>query len=149
MKYLFLTSLIGLFLFPTQPSATEEAPLNIILRNTSRTFGVPYRLLVAVMKVESNGNPIALNPHDGGSPSFGAFQIKMNTAKFLGFRGTKESLMNFHTNAKYAAMYLRFQLDRYQNNWMKAANAYRNGTYDGNLLSEYNQRIMGALMEGI
>ena len=144
MKYLYLTSLL-LCLFPMRVPATEVERLDIILKNASKTYDVPYRLLVAVGIVESRLNPQALNASDGGSASYGAFQLKMNTARMLGFHGTKQNLMDFHTNTKYAAMYLSYQLKRYHGSWMKAARAFNQGSYDGLFWSDYNQRIVYAL----
>lgn len=137
-------SIIAPFLCPCAAPATEDCQY-AILKNVSKTYKVPYKLLVAVMMVESKGNLTALNPFDGGSASVGAFQLKMNTAKAMGFHGKLQDLMDFHINAKYAAMYLKYQLDRYNGNWLKATQSYNQGHYDGIFWSEYNQRIMYAL----
>lgn len=75
--------------------------------------GIDPELLSAVCYVESGHKVDAYVHNDGGSPSYGQCQIKMDTAKDMGFNGTKAQLMSPGTNALYAAKYLRYQHKRY------------------------------------
>lgn len=96
----------------------------------AQKVGVPISLLLAICSHESGGlktNP--LNPNDKGTPSYGVCQVKSGTAQMLGYKGTEEELMVPKTNITVAAKYLKKQLERYDNDWCKAAAAYNAGTY--------------------
>lgn len=91
------------------------------------TNHVPVRLLKAICQHESRLNPKALNKYDKGSPSYGLCQIKAATARYVGYSGNARGLFNPYTNAHYAARYLRYQLTRYDEDWVKATSAYNAG----------------------
>lgn len=95
----------------------------------SQTFSLPPGLLSAVCYVESHHKPRAVNRQDGGSPSLGLCQIKLDTAKLLGFQGKEKDLMNPKVNAYYAAKYLKKQLDRYDGYYYRAISAYNAGKF--------------------
>lgn len=95
----------------------------------SQTYNLPPDLLKSLCYVESTHNVYAVHIDDGGSNSIGVCQIKLPTAKLMGFRGTDKELMNVHDNVKYAAKYLTFQLRRYNGNVYKAVAAYNTGSY--------------------
>jgi soluble lytic murein transglycosylase-like protein len=71
-------------------------------------------------------------PDDHGTPTIGICQIKRDTARYMGFKGTQKDLLNPYTNAIVAAQYLGYQLRRYNNNWIKATAAYNAGRYNEN-----------------
>lgn len=115
----------------------------------AKAVGVPGALLLAICTHETNLKNITV-PNDGGSPSYGVCQIKEKTARALGFKGavtgpTIEGKVFFGTlepkgkpagllvpsvNAKYAAKYLKKQLDKYEGDWCKATAAYNAGRYN-------------------
>jgi soluble lytic murein transglycosylase-like protein len=88
--------------------------------------GIDPHLLSAICYVESGHNVNAYVHNDGGSPSYGQCQIKMATAKDMGFRGTKKELMSEGANALYAAKYLNYQYKRTRR-WESAIIAYNAG----------------------
>ena len=88
---------------------------------------LPPGLLSAVCYVESRHKHKAINLNDGGEDSLGVCQIKLNTARLVGFKGTNKQLMHPTTNALYAAKYLKKQLLRYNNDPRKAVAAYNAG----------------------
>jgi soluble lytic murein transglycosylase-like protein len=88
--------------------------------------GVDANLLSAVCFVESGHKPSAYVAMDGRTPSYGLCQIKLGTAKHMGYRGTAKGLMDPYTNALYAAKYLRWQYRRYKN-WDMAISGYNAG----------------------
>jgi len=88
---------------------------------------VPVDILIAICTVESGLNPQAYNKYDGKSPSYGLCQVKYDTAKWMGYKGDKRGLFNPDTNSLYAAKYLKYQLNRYQGNLVKAVSAYNRG----------------------
>jgi soluble lytic murein transglycosylase-like protein len=88
--------------------------------------GVEPSLISAVCWVESTHREEAYVAKDGDSPSYGLCQIKLATARDMGFTGKPSELMNGAVNAYYAAKYLRWQYDRY-GSWEKAVSAYNCG----------------------
>src|SRR5690606_24041158 len=116
----------------------------------AQSTGVPADLLVAICSHETHLENVVV-PHDGGRNdlSVGICQIKPSTAAGEGYKGVahgklrkskrwpwaKESdgddvgLMVPEVNALYAAMYLKRQLKRYDDNWCRAAAAYNAGSY--------------------
>jgi soluble lytic murein transglycosylase-like protein len=100
-----------------------------ILTSAAKSIGVPVSLFIAICTHES-GLQNVMVPHDGGSPSYGYCQLKEATARTVGFKGNAKDLMKPAVNAKYAAKYLKFQLERYDGDWCKATAAYNAGTYN-------------------
>lgn len=109
--------------------------------------GLDARLLVAVCMVESSGNPKAIAVMDGKSDSYGLCQIKLRTAKYVGFKGSAQELMSADINALYAARYISYHLKR-QKNVNKAISAYNAGRpinsnkkYVNKVLSNYSALV--------
>jgi soluble lytic murein transglycosylase-like protein len=78
-------------------------------------FNLPEGLLSSVCYTESTHNITAIHHDDGNGDSLGLCQVKLKTAKFMGFKGTTRELMEPLTNTYYAAKYLSHQLSRYTN----------------------------------
>lgn len=95
----------------------------------THTYDLPKGLLSSLCFVESNHKVHAYNQHDGRSPSYGVCQIKLGTAKYVGFKGSEKDLMKPRTNIMYAAKYLKKQLNRYHGNVRRAVAAYNAGTF--------------------
>lgn len=96
----------------------------------SMNNGLPAHLLDAVCGVESNHStsPTLIRYNDGKGASYGICQIKVTTARQVGFRGRPRDLMDPKVNIEYAARYLAFQLKRYGNDYAKSVTAYNQGT---------------------
>ena len=101
-----------------------------IIVSAAKSVGVSGQLLLALCMHESGGFKYNFSAMDGGSPSFGSCQIKYATAVQLGFHGHSKELMNPKINALYAAKYLKYQQDRYGDDWLLLAAAYNSGTYN-------------------
>lgn len=99
-----------------------------IILTAAKSIKVSGVILVAVCSHESGLNNVVA-PNDGGTPSIGICQIKYDTATMLGYNGDAKGLTDPATNAKFAALYLKYQYDRYQN-WCMAIAAYNAGKYN-------------------
>lgn len=88
--------------------------------------GVDPALLSGLCYVESNHQKTAYVHNDGGSPSIGICQVKLGTARLVGFKGTAAELQEPFTNALYAGLYLKKQQRRYRDD-DKAISAYNAG----------------------
>lgn len=111
---------------------------------------VPRALLLAICWGEGAfRSDKELTHMDGGSLSYGTCQIKMSLAKDMvrlypnsskKVPLTAENLNNTHTNAYYAALALKFHLQRYDGNWQMAADAYNKYNALG-IETEYVKRV--------
>lgn len=103
-------------------------------------------LLGAICYVETKHNVNAYNSTDGNSPSYGICQIKLGTAKGLGFKGTGRDLQDARTNAFWSARYLQYLSHKTGDNLHLTVSAYncgrpcRNTRYVGAALNEYSKR---------
>ena len=100
-----------------------------IITNAAKVAHISVVLLYAICSHESRDFTLDFAEYDNGSPSFGVCQIKEATAKMLGFKGNAMELRNAVISTKYAALYLQYQLNRYNNNWCQAVAAYNAGSY--------------------
>jgi len=88
--------------------------------------GVPESLVRRVIRIESRGNPGVVN-----KGNYGLMQIRLDTARGVGYRGTAQGLLDPDTNMAYAVKYL--------------AAAYRlAGCNDNRAISYYQRGYYGA-----
>lgn len=82
--------------------------------------------VVSICWIESNHRNV-INEDDGGSPSYGQCQVKLNTAKMFKKDITIKELMEPYINFTMATKYYMWQLKRYNNNVDCAISAYNAG----------------------
>lgn len=104
--------------------------LETLILTAAKVAKVSGPLLLAICVQESNLNPHALLPVDGKTPTYGICQIKLETAEMIGYKGDAKTLMLPAENAKWAAEYLKYQLERYDGDECKAVAAYNAGSYN-------------------
>jgi soluble lytic murein transglycosylase-like protein len=101
-----------------------------IITAAAKAAHVPIMLLYSICAHESRDFTLDYAMYDGGSPSYSVGQVKEDTARMLGFKGEPMELRNPKVGIKYSALYLKYQLDRYDGDWVKATSAYNAGTYN-------------------
>lgn len=106
----------------------------------SLALGLPPGLLSSLCYVESKHNPAAIHHDDGGSNSIGICQIKLSTAKDLGFDGTEKDLLNPSDNILIAGLYLKHQINRY-NSIQRGVIAYNKGNAKNLTSSRYQTKV--------
>lgn len=116
--------------------------LALIFESLTKEFKLPDGLLSSICYIESHHNPNAVHHDDGRSDSLGLCQIKLETAKWLGFKGTKQQLMNPKTNAYYAGKYLKRNISRYQGDVTKAIIAYNQGSAKNLTSTKYSRKVI-------
>lgn len=100
-----------------------------IILSAAKAVGVSGILLTAICNHESGGFKQNYAPFDMGSPSFGSCQLKEATFEMLNFHGTYAQFMDPKVNSRYAAKYLRYQQDRYGDDWVRITSAYNAGSF--------------------
>jgi soluble lytic murein transglycosylase-like protein len=87
-------------LSPMQADARDRALDSLIARHAA-AHNVPEALVRRVIARESKYNPRLI--HAG---NYGLMQIRLKTARFLGYRGDAQGLLDRDTNLAYAVKYL-------------------------------------------
>src|SRR5580704_2747035 len=79
----------------------ERAAIEVLIVQHAKTHGLPVELVRLVIRRESNFNPRAV--YRG---NYGLMQIRLGTARSLGYRGEADGLLDPATNMTYAMPYL-------------------------------------------
>lgn len=98
-------------------------------------YELPVELVRRVVKRESNFNPSARN-----RIYWGLMQIRHDTARGMGYRGSPEGLLDAETNLKYAVKYLRGAYLTADGDHDRAVRFYARGYY-------YDAKRKGILRE--
>ena len=107
-----------------QPSAAQRAQYEEMVAAHAHANGVPVELVHRVIVRESRYNPRAI--HRG---NYGMMQIKLATARGLGYTGTAEGLLDPETNLTYAVKYLAGAYRAAHGNHDRAVAYYAGGYY--------------------
>jgi len=83
------------------PSYDANGNLDLLVAKYASENGVPEALVRRVIKRESGGNPRVVS-----RGNFGLMQIKLATARSLGYSGGAAGLLDAETNMAYAVKYL-------------------------------------------
>jgi hypothetical protein len=86
--------------------------------------GVPEHLVRRVIKIESRGNPRVIS-----KGNFGLMQIRLGTARAMGYRGDANGLLDADTNMTYAVKYLAGAYRAAGGNADRAVSNYQRGYY--------------------
>lgn len=105
-------------------------------------FNLPPGLLESLCFIESRHEVSAIHRDDGGSDSLGVCQVKYNTAKWLGFKGNEQQLMDPKVNIYYSAKYLSHNLKRYNGNIEKSVIAYNRGSAGNLSRTQYSEKVL-------
>lgn len=106
-----IASLVILFVSLQTAISQAASALDARIAHHAAANNVPLPLARAVIRQESNFNPRAVS-----KGNFGLMQIRLGTARAIGYRGDARGLMNAETNLTWGMRYL--------------ANAYRTANGD-------------------
>jgi soluble lytic murein transglycosylase-like protein len=95
----------------------------LIVRHAAAN-NLPEALVRRVIKRESRGNPRAIS-----KGNYGLMQIRLGTARAMGYRGTVEGLLDADTNMTYAVKYLAGAYRAAGGNADRAVHYYAAGYY--------------------
>jgi soluble lytic murein transglycosylase-like protein len=79
----------------------NKASLDVLVAKHAAANGIPESLIRRVIHRESRGNPRVVS-----KGNYGLMQIKLATARGMGYRGNATGLLDADTNMTYAVRYL-------------------------------------------
>lgn len=103
---------------------TNGSSLDSLIAKHAAANNVPEELVRRVIKRESGGNPRVVS-----KGNLGLMQIKLATARGLGYRGTAAGLLDADTNMTYAVKYLAGAYRVAGGNHGRAVHYYAAGYY--------------------
>jgi soluble lytic murein transglycosylase-like protein len=86
----------------TAAANSDNAPILALIDKHANASGLPVAFARAIVRIESNFNPRAT----GSQREVGLMQIKYETARGIGFAGTREQLYDPDTNLQWGMKYL-------------------------------------------
>ena len=101
LKVLGALAALGIAMSFVAP-AMAGSPYDRIIAKYARTYGVPVNLAHAVIRIESNYRPGIR----GRAGEIGLMQVKLQTARGMGYRGSAKGLYHPATNIRYGMAYL-------------------------------------------
>ncbi len=105
-------------------AAETAGNLDSMIARHAAAENVPEVLVRRVIKRESRGNPRVVS-----EGNYGLMQIKLPTARALGYRGTAAGLLDAETNMTYAVKYLAGAWRVAHGNMDRAVHYYAAGYY--------------------
>jgi soluble lytic murein transglycosylase-like protein len=108
----------------SQNSFNQSAPLDSMAASQASANGVPVSLVERVIKRESGGNPRAVS-----RGNYGLMQIRLGTARAMGFSGSAAELLDPQVNMTYAVRYLAGAYRAAGGNENRAVALYASGYY--------------------
>jgi len=113
----------GAFAGHRAPPETNSQ-LDSLVSRFAAEYGVPEDLIRRVIKRESRGNPRVVS-----HGNYGLMQIKLPTARALGYSGSAAGLLDAETNMTYAVKYLAGAYKVARGNSNLAVHYYAAGYY--------------------
>jgi soluble lytic murein transglycosylase-like protein len=120
-----LAGLIAVVAVPQSASAQQRADYEAMVATHAQANGVPEALVHRVIVRESKYHPSLI----GRGGTIGLMQIKLGTARGLGYTGTAEGLRDPNTNLTYAVKYLAGAFRAANGDHNRAVSYYAGGYY--------------------
>jgi soluble lytic murein transglycosylase-like protein len=125
MKKLALTASLAAFVFaPCGAESAKAQNYEALIAMHAAANGVPVSLVKRVMMRESRGNARAVS-----KGNYGLMQIRLQTARGVGYTGSAAGLLDANTNLTYAVKYLAGAYRVAGGNEARAIAYYQSGYY--------------------
>lgn len=121
---------------PSKATDGNGSHLDMLIAKHAAAHDVPEALVRRVIKRESRGNARAIS-----KGNYGLMQIRLGTARGLGYRGNAAGLLDADTNMTYAVKYLAGAYRVAGGNQDRAVSYYASGYY-------YHAKRKGMAMPG-
>lgn len=105
-------------------SLDANGNLDALIASQASANGVPEDLVRRVIRRESGGNPRVVS-----AGNYGLMQIKLGTARAMGYQGDAAGLLDANTNMTYAVKYLAGAYRAAGGNADRAVHYYASGYY--------------------
>ncbi len=102
----------------------ESSEISGMAAQQASAAGIPVSLVERVIKRESGGNPRAVS-----RGNYGLMQIRLGTARAMGYNGSAAGLLDAQTNMTYAVRYLAGAYRAAGGNESRAVALYARGYY--------------------
>lgn len=122
MKRLLLAAAAAMVMI--HPASAQRADYEAMVASHAAANGVPPELVHRVIVRESRYNPRAVS-----RGNYGMMQIKLATARGLGYTGTAQGLLDPDTNLTYAVKYLAGAYRAAGGDHNRAVSYYAGGYY--------------------
>jgi soluble lytic murein transglycosylase-like protein len=122
VKRLAFAAVAALFLI--QPASAQHSAYQQMVERHAAANNLPTELVHRVIMRESRYNPRAVS-----KGNYGMMQIKLATARGLGYTGTAQGLLDPETNLTYAVKYLAGAYRVANGNINRAVSYYAGGYY--------------------
>lgn len=129
-------------------SSGMNVPYEGQIDSVAQQFNVDPALIAAIISVESNFSPSAVNNTGGDAArggSYGLMQMSLKTAQGYGYTGTGPGLLDVMTNLTYGTRYLADCVAQANGDIAGAASCYNSGStrnaggaYATKVVSAYN-----------
>ena len=125
MKFSTLVALAALAALSAEPASAQKAAYDEMVATHAKANNVPESLVHRVIVRESKYHPSLI----GRGGTIGLMQIKLGTARGLGYTGTAEGLRDPETNLTYAVKYLAGAFRAANGDHNRAVSYYAGGYY--------------------
>jgi soluble lytic murein transglycosylase-like protein len=105
-------------------SLDASGNLDALIASHAAANGVPESLVRRVIRRESGGNPRVIS-----AGNYGLMQIRLGTARAMGYQGSAAGLLDPNTNMTYAVKYLAGAYRAAGGNADRAVHYYASGYY--------------------
>ena len=123
MRLLFLCSGLALFSVVAKGEIIKDCDL---IRQAKLYGAKNPQLVLEISDVESSKNSKVISRQDSHNVHYGLMQVKLGTARMLGFKGHPKDLLQWKTNLKLGIDYLDEKLEKHHS-MQAAAAAYNAG----------------------
>ena len=114
----------GLCAIASARELTPSPAVAALMTQFAQHYGVPEKLVRRIVREESGFNPAARH-----GPFWGLMQIRLDTARGVGYRGTGPGLLDASTNLTYGVAYLANAWRIAGGSEGRAIRLYRGGYY--------------------
>ncbi len=128
----------SLFLFASSPSFASQSAYSGLITTHAKANGIPVDLAHAVVRHESGFNARAT----GRAGEVGLMQIKYQTARGMGYRGTRQQLYDPATNIKWGMKYLGEASRLSRGNTCGMLSRYNGGLGTKRLIKGYCNKVL-------
>ncbi len=122
MKTTLLAAAAALLLI--HPASADQSQYSSMVASHAAANGVPVELVHRVIMRESRYQPRAIS-----KGNYGMMQIRLGTARGMGYTGSAEGLLDPETNLTYAVKYLAGAYQAAGGNYDRAVHYYAAGYY--------------------